>query len=267
VTSNTVLTVSSGTANENQQLTFTATVTGFNPSGNVSFASGSATLGTAPIAKGIATFTGSFAAAGTYAVTASYAGDNENQPSNSSAVSITVGAPDFTVSVSPQTDTITAGQSAVATITVTPVGGYNGTVTFTCGALPSETTCTFAPSSVTSSNGKAATSTLTVTTGAASPAMRPGTSRAMAGIASLGILFLLFSPIRLGSLRRTYLTLLYVFLLTGFVALSGCGGSSQSPGSPSTRSNPGTPAGTQTITVSMSDGTTSHSVSFQIVVQ
>jgi hypothetical protein len=267
VSSNTVLTVSSDTANENQQLTFTATVTGFNPSGNVSFASGSATLGTAPIANGIATFTGSFAAAGTYAVTASYAGDSENQPSNSSAVSITVGAPDFNVSVSPATATITAGQSAVATITVTPVGGYNGTVTFTCGPLPGEATCTFAPSSVTSSNGKAATSTLTITTGAASPATRPGTSGAMAGIASLGILFLLFSPMRLGSLRRTYLTLLCVFLLAGFVALSGCGGSSQSAGSPSTRSNPGTPAGTQTITVSTSDGTTSHSVSFQIVVQ
>jgi hypothetical protein len=267
VSSNTVLTVSSDTANENQQLTFTATVTGLDPSGNVSFASGSATLGTAPIANGIATFTGSFAAAGTYAVTASYAGDNENQPSNSSAVSITVGAPDFTVSVSPATATITAGQSAVATITVTPVGGYNGTVIFTCGPLPDEATCTFAPSSVTSSNGKATTSTLTVTTGAASPATRPWASGAMSGIASLGILFLLFSPMRLGSLRRTYLTLLYVFLLTGFVALSGCGGSSQSPGSPSTRSNPGTPAGTQTITVSTSDGTISHSVSFQVVVQ
>jgi Bacterial Ig-like domain (group 3)/FG-GAP-like repeat len=264
VSSNTALTVSSDTASENQQLTFTATVTGFKPSGNVSFASGSATLGTAPIANGIATFTGSFAAAGTYAVTASYAGDSENQPSNSSAVSITVATPDFTVSVSPATATITAGQSAAATITVTPVGGYNRTVTFSCGPLPSEATCTFAPSSVTSSNGKATTSTLTVTTAAPSPAVRPGTSGAAAGIASLGILFLLFAPVRL---RRTYLTLLDVFLLAGFVALSGCGGSSQSSGSPSTRSNPGTPAGTQTITVSTSDGTISHSVSFQIVVQ
>ena len=267
VSSNTVLTVSSDTANENQQLTFTATVTGLDPSGNVSFASGSATLGTAPIANGIATFTGSFAAAGTYAVTASYAGDNENQPSSSSAVSIAVGAPDFTVSVSPATATITAGQSAVETISVTPVAGYNRTVTFTCGPLPSEATCTFAPSSVTSSNGKAATSTLTVTTGAASAATRPGTSGAIAGIASVGVFFLLFSPMRLGRLRRTYLTLLYVFLLTGLVALSGCGGSGQSSGSASTRSNPGTPAGTQTITVSTSDGTISHSVSFQIVVQ
>ncbi len=266
VSSNTVLTVSSSTASENQKLTFTATVTGFNPTGNVSFASGSATLGTAPLTNGVATFSGSFAAAGTYMVTASYAGDDENQPSSSSAVSITVAAPDFTVSVSPTTATVTPGQSVMATLTVTPVGGYNHAVNFSCGPLPSEAACTFAPASVTSSNGTAAISMLTITTAAPSPATQPGTSGRMAGIASLGILFLLFPPMRRwkGDQGRTYTALLYIFLLAGLVVLSGCGGSSQSSGSPS---NPGTPAGTQTITVSTSDGTISHSVSFQIVVQ
>jgi hypothetical protein len=265
VSSNTVLTVSSGAASENQKLTFTATVTGFNPTGDVSFASGSATLGIAPVTNGVATLAASFAAAGIYMVTASYAGDNENQPSKSSAVSITVAAPDFAVSVSPSTATVTPGQSVTATLTVTPVGGYNHAVNFTCGALPSEATCTFTPASVSLSNGTAATSTLTITTAAPSPAVRRGTPGAMAGIASLSILFLLCSPMRLrrAAHGRLYLTLSYVFLLTGFLFLSGCGGSSN----PSTPTNPGTPAGTQTITVSTSDGTISHSVSFQIVVQ
>ena len=269
-TSNTDLAVSANTADENQQLTFTATVTGFSPTGNVSFTSGATTLGTGSVTNGIATLSASFAAAGTYAVTASYSGDSENQPSTSNAVSIAVGAPNFTVAVSPATATITAGQSVAATLTITPVAGYSGTVSFSCGTLPSLATCAFAPSSVTPSNGTAATTKLTITTTASSAETQRGAGRSLEPVVWASVVFLLFIPGRwLKRCRHRIYSLLLVLFL---ISLSGCGGSNSSSSGDTTSSapsTPGTPTGMQTITVSANDSTgkLSHSVTLQIVVQ
>jgi hypothetical protein len=269
-TSNTVLAVSANTAGENQQLTFTATVTGFSPSGNVSFTSGTTTLGTAPVTDGTATLSTSFNTAGTYAVIAGYTGDSENQPSTSNAVSIAVGAPDFTVAVSPATATITPGQSVAATLTINPVAGYSGTVNFSCTALPSLAACTFAPSSVTPGNGTAATTKLTITTTAPSAETRRGAVRSLQPIVWASVVFLLFLPGRWLKLHRYRI---YSLLLVPFlISLSGCGGSNTSSSgdtTPSAPSAPGTPTGMQTITVSANDSTgkLSHSVTLQVVVQ
>ena len=266
--SNTTLAVSANSADENQQLTFTATVTGLNPTGNVSFVSGSTTLGTATVANGTATLAASFAAAGTYAVTANYAGDSENLPSTSSAVSIAVTAPDFTVSVSPATASVTAGQSAAATLTVTPVAGYSGTVSFSCGTLPSGEMCSFAPASVTPANAMASSSKLTITTTAPSTATRREDGGPLNRIAYASIVFLLLLPRRLWQLksRRIYSAMVIFFLMSGLLSLLACGHSPNSAGTPTT---PGTPTGTQTITVSTTDSTgkLSHSVTLQIMVQ
>ena len=278
----TVLSVSADTADENQALTFTVAVTGFAPTGNVSFTSGSTTLGTAALTNGTATLSYSFAAAGTYAVTASYSGDSENQASTSNAVSITVAAPtppaapDFTVTVSPATATITAGQSVAATLTITPVAGYNGTVNFSCGTLPNLATCTFAPTSVTPSNGAAATTKLTITTTAPSAATQRAGIRPLEPMAWLSVTFLLFLPGRAAKRyrHRIYSVLIVLFLTGGLISLSGCGGgnaSANNGGSPTgtTTSTPGTPTGTQTITVSATDSTgkLTHTATLQVVVQ
>jgi hypothetical protein len=271
VSSSTVLAVSADTANENQKLTFTATVTGFTPTGNVSFTSGATTLGTVAVANGTATLSASFAAAGTYAVTASYAGDTANQPSTSNAVSIAVAAPDFTIAVSPATATVTAGQPVAATLTITPVAGYSGTVSFSCGPLPNLATCTFAPSSMSPNNGMAATTKLTITTTAPSAATQRAAIRPLQQIAWVSVLFLLFLPGRAAKLYRHRIgsVLIALFLMCGLISLSGCGGSKSSSGGGSAPTTPGTPVGTQTITVSATDSTTklSHSVTLQMVVQ
>ena len=269
-TSNTVLADSANTANEDQQLTFTATVTGFSPTGNVSFTSGATTLGTAPVTDGIATLSVSFAAAGTYSVSASYTGDSENQPSTSNAVSIAVGAPDFTVAVSPGTATITPGQSVAATLTITPVAGYSGTVRFSCGTLPSLAACVFAPSSVAPSNGTAATTKLTITTTAPSAETQRGAVRSLEPIVWTSVVFLLFLPGH--CLKRCRRRIYSLWLLLFLISLPGCGGSNASSSGATTSSapsTPGTPTGMQTITVSANDSTRklSHSVTLQIVVQ
>jgi Bacterial Ig-like domain (group 3)/FG-GAP-like repeat len=270
--SSTALSVSANASSENQQLTFTATVAGFTPTGEVTFTSGATTLGTATLVKGTATFSASFAAAGTYAVIASYAGDAENQPSTSNAVSIVVAAPDFTVAISPATATITAGQSVTATLTITPVGGYTSIVSFSCGTLPSLVTCTFAPSSVSPGNGAAASTKLTITTTAPSAATQRAAVRKLTPVAWVSVAFLLLLPVRGSKRYRRWMYFVPIVVMCSWISLSGCGGSKVSPaaGSASGASNtPGTPAGTETITVTAADSTgkLSHAVTLQVVVQ
>jgi hypothetical protein len=271
--SSTVLSASANTSGENQQLTFTATVTGFTPTGEVTFTSGATTLGTATLVNGTATLSASFAAAGTYSVIASYAGDAENQPSTSNAVSIVVAIPDFSVAISPATATITAGQSVAAALTITPVGGYTGTVSFSCGTLPSSATCTFAPSSVTAGNGTAASTKLTITTTPPSAATQRAAVRKLATVAWASVAFLFLLPGRGSKRYRRRMYFVPIVLLTcSLISLSGCGGSKASSGGSDTSgaaSSPGTPAGTQTITVTATDSTgkLSHAVTLQVVVQ
>jgi hypothetical protein len=173
--------------------------------------------------------------------------------------------PDFGFAVSPATATVAAGQSAIATVTITPIGGYSGTVNFSCGTLPGGAACSFAPSSVTSAAGVPATGKLTITTTAPSSAMERRVPRSLEGIALMSVGVLLFLPGRRLNRRGIYSAVVMLFLIGGFVSLSGC----SSSGGPSNPSNPGTPAGTQTVTVSATDASDklTHSASFQIVVQ
>jgi hypothetical protein len=266
IATQTSLAVSAGNAGTNQQLSFTATITGFSPAGNVTFNSGSTTLGTAIVTNGTASLPYAFTAPGTYTVTATYAGNIANLASTSTPVTVTIAAPDYTVTASPSTATIAAGQSATTTLTLTPVGGYNGTVKLSCGTLPAGATCTFAPASLTPASGAAATSTLTITTTAPTTAMLRRVTSGMQGIAMAGILCLTFVPWRTRKLNHSLLrtTLLTILLIAGLVSLSGCSSSPNSSGT----TNPGTPTGTQTITVTTADasGALSHTINFQLTV-
>ena len=143
-TSATTLQATPTAGNVNGQITLKATVTGDSPTGSVSFAAGTASLGTATLTNGVATLQTSFAAAGSYATTATYKGDQNNAASTSSAVTIVIAAPDFTVTATPASGSVTPGQTATFTFTVTPVGGYAGTVKFSCGTLPPGSLLVFA---------------------------------------------------------------------------------------------------------------------------
>ncbi len=268
--SSTVLSSSANTADEKQQFTLTAAVTGLNPTGTVSFVSGGTTLGTGAAVNGVATFSASFAAAGSYAVTANYAGDGNNLPSSSNPVTIMIAAPDFTVAATPASGSVSPGQSTTFTLKVSSVAGYSGTVKFSCGALPSLAACSFAPASVTPS-GSAVSSTLTVTTAAASALLSPerpfGPSSPWipaGGLAMAGVMGLAFVPGKMRRWNRQLRLLSWGFLLASLsLAIVGCGGGNSTP------SNPGTPAGTYSISVSASDGAggPQHAASISLTVQ
>jgi len=71
--------------------------------------------------------------------------------------------PDFSVSCSPSSLSVTQGASTTSTCTVTSTNGYSSAVSLSCTGLPAGSSCSFVPSSVTPPSGGSANSTLTVT--------------------------------------------------------------------------------------------------------
>jgi hypothetical protein len=167
-------------------ITLTATVTPSTGVGAVSFSTlnnGSTTvLGTAtlnvpypPSTSGTATFTTTSLPGGTNSVTATYEGDTSNNSSTSSPAVITV--TDFTVAVANNLlpSSVSAGQSAIATLTISPVNGSTETINFTnsagstsgsCSGLSTGAVCTFSPTSVTLDGVNSQNVQLTVSTAA-----------------------------------------------------------------------------------------------------
>ncbi len=154
-----------------------------------------------------------------------------------------------------------AGGSGSSTITVDARNGYSGTITFTCTAPTSaKIGCTVSGSPLTL--GGATTSgtvTVSVTTAAAglAPASPPlwlgGSGAIFAGVLVLGV------PSRRRKLTMA-LTLVTIALI---LSALGCGGSS----SKSSGGGTGTPAGSYVVSVTGTDGTTSHTTNIAVAVQ
>src|SRR5258705_4768714 len=71
---------------------------------------------------------------------------------------------DFDISAAPSAISITAGQSASYSASVTPVGGFNGTVSPTCSGVPALTTCPISPPQLTLDGTNPAIASVTLTT-------------------------------------------------------------------------------------------------------
>jgi subtilase family serine protease len=74
--------------------------------------------------------------------------------------------PNFSVSASPTSVTVTQGASGTSTITVTSTGGFNSATTLSASGLPSGVTAAFSTNPVTPAANGSATSTLTLTASA-----------------------------------------------------------------------------------------------------
>src|SRR5262249_26860169 len=78
--------------------------------------------------------------------------------------------PDFTLSASPASQTVTQGGSTSYTATVASVNGFSAATTLSVSGLPSGATAGFSPNPVTPPAGGSANSTLSLTTAATPPA-------------------------------------------------------------------------------------------------
>lgn len=239
------LTANANNALVGTPLTFTASVatTGSAPTGTVTLADGSTQIAQQTLdASGYATFTTSSLTAGSHSLTASYSGDTHFASSNSTALNEAV--TDFQVALTPATQTVAAGSPASYSLTVTPLGGFTGTISLTCSGLPSLASCN--AQTVTVSSGSAS-QTITIATAAPSTAMSVVRRVAFSGYTLLAGCTLCF-----GWMRRTlrisshFLLLFLIPVLPLALCISGCGGS----GTPAKNSGaPGTPSGTSAITI------------------
>jgi glucuronoarabinoxylan endo-1,4-beta-xylanase len=84
--------------------------------------------------------------------------------------------PSFTLAPSTSSLSVTQGSSATDTISVTPAGGFTGSVTFAASGLPSGVTAAFSPASSTSSSVLTLTASTTATTGGPVTVTITGTS-------------------------------------------------------------------------------------------
>ena len=260
-------------------VTLTAVVTGTAggtvPTTNVEFFDGATLLGTSALnAAGVATlvYTGSFAQ-GTQSLTAEYIGNLTYAASISPVAQLMAVYPgDYTLSLTPNTVTLVAGQTASIAITATPVNNgtnafYNGQVGLTCTGLPIYATCAVSPNTLyLDGTGTAVSGTLSIITQASfakNSGPFGGSTVRLCMLPAASLLLLLGA----GSLRRrrrfmravTASNLMYVLALAGLLSpLVACGSHALLAPTP----------GTYAVTVSgIGTGGANHSVTIQVTIQ
>ena len=250
---------------------------GLDPTGTVTFYSGSTALGPAiavnpTTGNGAPTQSWSYISSpisGNPTLTATYSGDANYQSSTSAPL---VASPDFIVSNNAGAGIVfnTRGMSSSLRITLSPVDSFTGTVTFSCSGFPAESTCTLSPTSQDLTPTTAFANTdLTLRTAAPRVRSLPGVAGlqhwwSAANTLMLVAVFLLASGRRPRGQKHVAFCATTVVLLIG---LAGCGGGGGSSGGGGGTHDPGTPVGNYIITVTASSGTLVHSTTLQLVVQ
>jgi Big-like domain-containing protein len=124
--SSTALVSSLSPSQVGQNVTFTATVSGAQPTGSVTFRDGSISLVTVALSGNVAAYSTATLSAGAHLVTAVYSGDASNTGSTSSTFTQTVTVPP--VAIASSANPSASGQTVTFTVTVTGTGP-TGTVT------------------------------------------------------------------------------------------------------------------------------------------
>jgi hypothetical protein len=171
----------------------------------------------------------------------------------------------FQFGATPPPVTVPAGQSAQFNLSIVEKTGSSGTITFTCTGLPAGAACTFNPNSIPFTNGTNTTvnTQLTITTTPRTTAMlhEPGEFSPIWAVSIFGLVLAMPRRRR----RLAFLTLSAALLL--FLPACGGGGHSTTTTPPTTKTQSGTPAGSYTVTINGSAGTTSKTTTVNLVVQ
>ena len=157
---------------------------------------------------------------------------------------------DFSLSATPNTATMNAGEARTYTLTLSPSAGFNQAVALSCSGFPQGSTCIITPQAVTLDGTNTATASVTVqTTARATTAPRVTVTKTPSGLAdlkglgwllpcaSLLLLGVLSSKIaRAAGLGRPLPALLGIVAVA--VTLNSCGGAGTSTSQSSSQSSP-----------------------------
>lgn len=159
--------------------------------------------------------------------------------------------PDFSVASSPASLAVTGGQSATASVSVTPLHGFNSLLSFTCSGLPAGASCSFSPQFTSQSSGTI-TTTLTVNTSKLTATLRHDSNPLLPG----SVLALTLCCLGWRKRRYSQLLLLITVSIAGLSVFTGCGGGSSSAPQPLT----------STITVIATAGSVQHTTTISLTV-
>jgi hypothetical protein len=277
------LTATPNPATFGQAVTLRAALTGSygTPVGSVTFIDSGQNLASVTLVNGVASFTTSTLALGSHSIQVSYPGNYQGQSQTSAPITVTItSAPDFSLSLSSPTATVTHGSAATTTISLTPLNGFSAATSFTCTGAPTNSTCSISSPSVTPA-GAAATAAVTLQTSVQSASLTPGRSPLnpgastpiVAGTLPLGLLALLSARRRrVGSATAKPRHLicggslfLAVSLLASLASVVACGGSSGGGSAGPQTLYP--TAGTYPLTVTATSGATIHTTTFTVTIQ
>ena len=138
--------------------------------------------------------------------------------------------PTFAVSVQPTSLTLSPGQSGNLTVTITPLGGFTGTVVIGCAGLPSGASCSAGSVNITTASAQSATISVITTSSSAVPAAPRGPSLpAVPHVipAEVALLFALILMIARSPQRRLRLVVCCGLFLAATALLS-CGSNASS---------------------------------------
>jgi uncharacterized protein (TIGR03118 family) len=218
-------------------------------------------FGNTPAAPGTAAVAG---AAGSLYFTAGLAGQKHGLLGQISVNTTPSGTATFGFSTSTSALTIAAGSTGQATIAVAPTNGFSGTVTLACTGLPTATTCSFSPASLSATASAPATATITIqTTKSMVGHLEPLREKRAAGV---GLALLLpFGSLALFRRRNRSsnplpLLLLIAITFAPIALLAGCSSTSGTLA-------PSTPIGSTQINVTATAGTITQSSAIAITVQ
>jgi hypothetical protein len=240
------------------------------PSGSVSLDPGNLVNGSATVT---ATLTvPALASAQVITITINSSDFTYGVPSHTLQITLTIG--EFRIFVPYISQTVHAGETAHFELDYTPPNQtVTGNVTFSCGALPALSRCSFAPNPIAAN--APATVTLSIATTAPVAALAPRAFNNSILFACLSLLpigaFLYAEPRRSASRKRTLARwlclLLLVVALIGFVHCGGGNGGGGGGAPYVAPSQSGTPVGTYTITVAAQSGTARRTFNLTLTVQ
>jgi len=258
--SSVTLAATPATALTGQSIALAAAVTPAAATGKITFMDGSNAIGSVTLASGSGALAVSTLSAGSHSLTAAYAGDAVYAPSTSSAVTVTITAPvppDYGLTLSSGTLSVSQSASGSLTVSVTPENGFDASLSFACTGLPSGLGCSFAPSTL--SGARPETTTMTVNTTSSGQIMPAPSGLFLALVAPFPLFLLGLS----GKSRAARCILFFAFAL----ALTSCGGSSGTTTPPPSTTTPTPQPSTYNVTVTASGSSApTHTQTFALTV-
>ena len=176
-----------------------------------------------------------------------------------SPATYTITLPTFTLAVQPGTTTIAAGGQGLVNVTITPQNGFIAPVTFACSGLPTGSTCTFAPATVTPNSNFAVTTVMTLNVGVTTSRLESSPLFPRSALATAAAALLCGFGFSWRKRRGIKLALVLLFAAAGMSLLAGCASSTTTTTTGAGKTYP--------VTVTATSGALVQTASLSLIVQ